>query len=128
MARLGTATRIDAARLLFEFETDEANRSLTSQAPALSQPQPFPTYSRQDDSKGVDSEETLLEVREVRDQYFPAAYEAPMQFRLPLPKYWGEQNDLNKKQKLAWILALIVLTCLSIGAITASIRALQEIF
>jgi DNA-binding CsgD family transcriptional regulator len=127
MARLGAASRIDAARLLNEFEGHQTSRALASQGPVLSEHQTFPTYSSHDDSKGTDGNKILSEVREIREQFVSEDREISRHFKLPLPTYWGERNDLSLSQKLAWVLALIMIICLSIGAITASIKALQDI-
>jgi DNA-binding CsgD family transcriptional regulator len=127
MARLGAATRIDAARLLHEFEAQDISRALASQASALSEIQSFPTYSSQGDSKGNKDESLALEVREMQEQFVSSPRKIPDQFRIPLPKYWGDENDLKTSHKLIWVLALILIICLAIGAITASIKALQDI-
>jgi hypothetical protein len=46
---------------------------------------------------------------------------------LPLPKRWGERNDLTSTQRL-WQMTLIVFgVCLSLGALVSSLEALRRL-
>jgi DNA-binding CsgD family transcriptional regulator len=47
---------------------------------------------------------------------------------LPLPDFWGEQNDLSNSAKVGWILLLAVYICVSLGALVAAFQAVDTLF
>jgi DNA-binding CsgD family transcriptional regulator len=120
MGRLGAVSRVEAARLLADFEGDDPRRSFASQSSVLAELAPLPPSS----TDIVEEVEVGVVQRSV---YQFGGLVNPLPERLPLPAFWGERNDLGHVQKLGWIMALVVLICLSLGAVMASLTALNNI-
>jgi DNA-binding CsgD family transcriptional regulator len=122
MARLGAVSRVEAARMLADDEGDDPRRSFTSQVSVLAERTETPSSLisvKSEDEVGVASQS------EMRSVYRFTGSGPMLPDRLPLPGFWGEQNDLSSVQKLGWIMALVVLICLSLGAVMASVSALN---
>jgi DNA-binding CsgD family transcriptional regulator len=68
-----------------------------------------------------------LAVHEDQDG-FEASPPSPSQgFRLPLPLWGGRPSDLSPLQRLAWILAIMLMIALSFGVFLAGLEALSRI-
>ncbi len=122
MARLGAVSRVEAARILADHEGDDPRRRLTSQPPVLAE---LASAAARLSSIIPEDEVSVGRQSDVRSMARFGGLAHPLPERLPLPAFWGERNDLNPVQKLGWIMALVVLICLSLGAVMASLTALN---
>jgi DNA-binding CsgD family transcriptional regulator len=129
MQRLNATSRFDAARILAADEADIERRSLTSQRSALAK-QPETTASTEGPGRGMSDPSSGGSLYQGEPAVaFPVHPNEPRRQKLlPVPSQWGEDNTLSKSQRLFWILAITVFTCLSIGAIMGSLRALNDMF
>lgn len=125
---LGVASRVEAARLLAQYETDvEAYQSFAYQ--------PSPIDPADDNaSREVATEETERRsereydeaVRERQlsyDMFVPAPRVAP----LPFPHSGGEENHLNGWQRLGWVMVIAIGSALSFGAVLSGLGALADL-
>ena len=119
-ARLGATTRLEAARLLIATE-GESNPPLQTSSPLNAIPSDI-TPSLTPSSEfhvGTGSEDEQAAA--------PWGSNSRLYKSLPLPRFWGEQNDLSSAQRLMWIVTLTILICLSLGAVMTSLQALATI-
>ena len=128
LVRIGAKNRFDAARRLVESEGSPERRTLASQSNVISDPAPPVEYRVHNDSLEREGfGDTRDGAKEMRIAYDPAGFVPQHVKLLPLPGFWGEQNDLTRNQRLIWISIIAVLICLSIGAVVAALGALGSI-
>ncbi len=129
MQRLRATSRFEAARILAADEGEEGRRSLTNQRSVLSA---TPETAAFEVSPAVGMSDPAVGGSLYQGEPTVALSVHPNEPRrqklLPVPSQWGEENTLSKSQRLFWILAITVATCLSIGAILGSLRALNDLF
>lgn len=117
-ARLGAASRLEAARMLVAIEGDSSPPLQASSPPIaiVTAPDLAPHH---EGNAGV----TLRSDNRLR----PLGSDRTLYQLLPLPKRWGERNDLTSTQRL-WQMTLIVFgICLSLGALVSSLEALRRL-
>jgi DNA-binding CsgD family transcriptional regulator len=117
-ARLGATSRLEAARMLVAIEGDHSPPLQASSPPIaiVTAPDLAPSY---EGNTGV----TLRSESRLR----PLGSDGTLYQLLPLPKRWGERNDLTSTQRL-WQMTLIVFgVCLSLGALVSSLEALRRL-
>jgi DNA-binding CsgD family transcriptional regulator len=126
VARLGAENRFEAARMLSEYEEPKERRSLASQTSALANtPETrFKSVSFEPFEQETEHDVAYSKMAERKGIFGPFHHLASTGF-LPIPSYWGQRNHLSLSKRLGWIVALIALISLSIGAVTASLRSLQ---
>ena len=128
VARIGAKNRFDAARHLADSEGAPERRTLASQSAIISAPMLSAEYPSHDDSLEREGfGDPRGGVKEVRIAYDPVGFVPQRLKLLPLPGFWGEQNDLTRNQRLIWITIIALLICLSIGAVVAALGALGSI-
>lgn len=126
IGRLGAKDRYDAARMVATVETDPERRALASQPSALERPLESsnalisPTHGENQSSEASHPPDTNSVLKRDTDST-RGGYRL-----LPLPRYWGEENDLKFGQKLFRIACLTVALSLSFGALISSLQALQH--
>jgi DNA-binding CsgD family transcriptional regulator len=118
-ARLGATSRLDAARMLVSFEEGQPPpQRLVSQSIGI--PNTPEVLLHEGVISGVSGQEA--------DRLRPfGSGKAIYQF-LPLPKTWGERNDLTRAERLLWMVVLTIFICLSLGAVITSLETLAHIF
>jgi DNA-binding CsgD family transcriptional regulator len=129
MARLGAVSRVEAARELANQESHDERRTLASPcsvlSPDMSDPYPNDTNSSGVDGYEVEKTNTLL--FEERSPYSVEGLVRERRNFLPLPQFWGQANDLTTTKTIGWILAIAIMICLALGAIMASLSALNDL-
>jgi DNA-binding CsgD family transcriptional regulator len=118
-ARLGATTRLEAARMLVVTEGYDTPPSQASSLPTAIPLTPDGT-PQAGDQHGVNQQR--------EDQLRPWGSNGTIYQLLPLPKRWGERNDLTSTQRLWQMMIIIVFICLSLGALVSSLEALRRIF
>jgi DNA-binding CsgD family transcriptional regulator len=119
-ARLGASNRFEAARMLIAEEGEGPP------SPSVSLPIGIPIAASSAPSLTPDEIVGPAKIDESRNT--PWGSETRLYKVLPLPRYWGEKNDLNIAQRLWWMFALTVMICLSLGAVMTSLQALASLF
>jgi DNA-binding CsgD family transcriptional regulator len=122
-SRLGASTRLEAARMLAALEAAESGTSPRAQEAntpnAIAGDGRLIELSSPDEAVAGWSKEQSIA---------PWGSDTKLYKVLPLPKVWGEQNDLTNSQRLIWMVALAILICLSLGAVMSSLQVLASIF
>jgi DNA-binding CsgD family transcriptional regulator len=117
-ARLGATSRLEAARMLVAAEGDPDPPFQASSPPIaiVTTPNRAPFL---EGNTGVTSQSDR--------RLLPLGSDGTLYHLLPLPKRWGERNDLTSTQRL-WQMTLIVFgVCLSLGALVSSLEALRRL-
>jgi DNA-binding CsgD family transcriptional regulator len=120
-ARLGAATRLEAARILVSEEGPPATPQQASSPPIAICPEQIspPSLTIVD---GAGAKEKSLPNR------LPWGSDSGLHKAFPLPREWGEKNDLGIQARLWWMIGLTGIICLSFGAVVASLQALSDLF
>jgi DNA-binding CsgD family transcriptional regulator len=126
MQRLGVENRRMAARLLAETEGLDFRRALTDQSPELGNDTSpnatvFAQFEEKFESGSAEFTEKVSVQTDTRSHYGQASV------RLPIPRYLGEANTLSAAERIGWMLALVVLICLAVGAMLSGLEALRSI-
>ena len=128
MARLGASSRFDAARQLAEYESEVERRALASQSSGISTSAANRDHLLHNDSpERVEEVDRNCELHDIGSSYRPDGFNMRRPKILPLPEFWGEKNALTTKQRLIWMIILTVSIALAMGAILASLSALESI-
>ena len=117
-ARLGATSRLEAARMLVAIEGDSSPPLQASSPPIAIVTTPDHASHHQGNT-GV----TPQSDRRLR----PLGSDGTLYQLLPLPKRWGERNDLTSTQRLWQMMIIIGFICLSLGAVVTSLEALGRL-
>jgi DNA-binding CsgD family transcriptional regulator len=117
-ARLGAPTRLEAARMLVATEGDNTPPRQASNLPTAIPLTPE-TAPQSSHSNGVS--------QQAEDRLRPWGSNGTIYQMLPLPKRWGDRNDLTTTQRLWQMMIIIIFICLSLGALVSSLEALRRI-
>ena len=123
---LGVATSGEAARLLAACDKEQTYNRIVCDPEPVAAPCKHVMFSGCDEGGEEPSEVSRHStVREERLSY-QVAYRRP--FRLPLPRYRGERNDLSIRARLMWIGALALAIVASLGALVTIASGAMRMF
>jgi DNA-binding CsgD family transcriptional regulator len=107
---LEAKNRHDAAMIFLAVE-DDPSLALSSQPSRLAE---APQSALFDSPPAM--RETVSDHRRLRSKL------------LPLPSFWGDENDLSNFAKVGWIVLLSIYICLSIGALVALFNTVNSLY
>jgi DNA-binding CsgD family transcriptional regulator len=117
MARLGVTSRWSASKICVENDDLNVRRALVSQPPAVAK-------SANNTALSPTSAEDGAEGGGSKGQSFVGTGNRRF---LPLPAYWGEQNQLPSVDRILWVVGLAIALCVAVAAITSSIEVLGRL-
>jgi DNA-binding CsgD family transcriptional regulator len=106
---LGVASSGEAAALLMESEQGQTYKRVVCDPPAVARTGDPVMFS------GSDSEKRRTLVREERVPFQVTSI--PSDWRLPLPRFRGDRNDLNIRMRLLWIGLIAVGVAIAVAAL-----------
>ncbi len=107
---LNVKSRFEAARLLHAFE-HKKKRALSSVPSLLSEAPVSVTITSAPQDASLETSNTPIRTK-----------------LLPLPDFWGDENDLSNGAKFGWMVLCAIYISISIGALLALIQAVERLY
>lgn len=125
---LGVSTRVDAARMVAEYERLNPYEPIIYDTSHIADPArvgselPRFNYGAADEDLGKP-----LCLSDNEATYDAFGVSGLLSRRLPLPQYQGAQNDLSVNQRLTWAALIWAASILVMGALIAALEALGRL-